>query len=140
MSDPPLQDGERVVFDHIPSHSAFRRTALVLLAATLIPTIVIAAVMPDTIWTGVPLFVTCVLLMQERVWLGRYRAWVTNRRIILQRGEDVALWDVTGAEPATGGVKVATTYNRRGIRLRYPADPQALCQAIVDAREGAAHD
>ena len=32
MSGPPLEEGEVVLFDHIPSHAAFRRTALVLLA------------------------------------------------------------------------------------------------------------
>ena len=132
MSGPPLEDGEDVVFDHIPSHAAFRRTAILLLGVTLLPTVVMAAVFPDTIWPAVPLFAACVILMQERVWLGRYRAWITNRRIIRQKGEDVPLWDVTAAEPARNSVRVRTTDNARGIKLIYAPDGAALAAAIFN--------
>ena len=135
MSGPPLEDGEVVVFDHIPSHVAFRRTALILLGITLFPTVVMAAVFPDTIWPVVPLFAACVILLQERVWLGRYRAWITNRRIIRQRGEEVMLWDVTEAVPRANGVRVTTSYSARGIKLHYPADGPALADAILSAKE-----
>ncbi len=137
MSGPPLEEGEEVVFDHVPSFAAFRKTALVLLGVTLAPTVAMAAVLPDSIWGAVPLFVACVILMQERVWLGKYRAWITNRRIIRQKGEDVPLWDVTNAAPSGNGVRVRTTGSPRGIKLFYPADGPALATAILSAREAA---
>ena len=138
MGGPPLEAGEEVRFDHVPSQSAFRRTALVLLGATLIPTVVIAVLMPDTAWPALPLFVTCVLLMQERVTLGRHRAWVTNRRIIRQGDEDLPLYDVAAAEPerATGAVRLRIAGRRRAVRLAYPADAPALANAILTARKG----
>ncbi len=136
---PPLEEGEAILFDHIPSHAAFRRTALILLGVTLLPTVVFAAVLPGTIWPALPLFVTCVMLLQERVTLGRHRAWITNRRIVLQRGRDIPLWDVTGVGAVSSrGVRVRLSHNARGVRLHYAADPEALARAILDAREAAA--
>ncbi len=137
MSGPPLEDGEAVVFDHIPSHRAFRKTALILLGVTLVPTVVMASVFPDTIWPAVPLFAACVILLQERVWLGRYRAWITDRRIIRQKGHDVALWDVVNAVPAGNGVRVRTTDRAKGIKLFYPPDGPALAKAILSAKDAA---
>ena len=137
MSGPPLEEGEVVLFDHIPSHAAFRRTALVLLAVTLVPTAVMAVVFPDSIWVAVPMFVTCVLLMQERVWLGRYRAWITDRRIIRQRGEEVRLDEVVNAAKAGNGVRVRTAAGAKGFKLYYPPDGPALAAAIRNAKGAA---
>ena len=135
---PPLEDGEHILFDHIPSLRAFRRTALVLLGLTLPVVVVFLVVFPDTLWPVVPLFVTCVILMQERVRLGRYRAWVTNRRIVLQAGEDLLLSDITAVKPATNGVKIeAEGTTGKGFKLVYPEDRAALVAALQDAKETA---
>lgn len=128
---PPLQDGEEIVFDHIPSLSAFKRTSLVLIMLTLPAVIAFAVAFPDTIWPVVPLFVTCVLLMQERFRLGRYRAWLTNRRVILQGGRDVPLGDITGVKAHVFGVRLAGS----GVTMAYVGDKPALVAAINAARE-----
>lgn len=135
---PPLEDGEEVVFDHIPSLAAFRKTALILLAATLLPTIVFAVVFPDSFWVAVPLFVSCVILMQERATFGKYRAWITNQRIILQNGRAVMLWDVLAAVKSGNGVRVRHSSNMKGIKLYYPEDPAKLISAITSAQKAPA--
>lgn len=134
---PPLDDGEEVLFDHIPSLRAFKRTALLMLALTLPAVIAFAVVFPDSFWPAVPLFVACVLLMQERVTLGRHRAWVTNQRVIFQGDRAVPLADIRGAAVKGNGVRVAVAkHSGKGIKLYYPANGQALVRAIETARKG----
>lgn len=133
---PPLADGEEIVFDHVPSLRSFKRTALLMLGLTLPAVVAMLVVFPDTFWPAVPLFVTCVILMQERVRLGRYRAWVTNRRIILQGDRAVDLTDVTGVRHSGNGVRVGVSgHAGKGVKLFYPADGSALEKAIEAARK-----
>lgn len=136
---PPLDEGEEILFDHIPSLRSFRRTALLMLAVTLPAVVAFAVVFPDSFWPAVPLFVACVLLMQERVTLGRHRAWVTNRRVILQGDRAVPLAGIRGVAVKGNGVRVAVAgHSGKGIKLYYPQNGQALVAAIEDARKGAA--
>ena len=134
-ASPPLQDGERVIHDHVPSLRSFKRTALLMLGLTLPAVAAMIVVFPDTFWPAVPLFATCVILMQERVRLGRYRAWVTNRRIILQGDRPVELEDVSGVRHSGNGVRVGVEGQiGKGIKLFYPEDGAVLAAAIEDAK------
>jgi len=133
-ASPPLLEGETVIHDHIPSLRAFKRTALLMLALTLPAVVAMLVVFPDTFWPVVPLFVTCVILMQERVRLGRYRAWVTNKRIILQGDRTLDLAEVTGAKHSGNGVRVGVQgHLGKGIKLFYPEDGPALSAVIETA-------
>jgi len=134
-SGPPLLEGETVLHDHIPSQRSFKRTALLMLVLTLPAVAAMLVVFPDTFWPAVPLFITCVILMQERVRLGRYRAWITNKRIILQGDRAVALTDVTGVRHSGNGVRIGVRgHMGKGIKLFYPADGAALVTAIETAK------
>jgi len=134
---PPLREGEKILRDHIPSLGVFKRSALVLIALTLPAVAVVSVVFPDSYWPAVPLFVTCLLLMQERVTLGKHRAWLTNRRIILQGGDEVPLGDILAAGARRSTVRV--TYGGKGIVLKLPYSDNAtdFAQAIEAARQGA---
>ncbi len=135
MSDgPPLQNGEVVVFDHVPSHATFRRAALFLLLISLLPTIIFAVVFPDTLWIILPLFLACILLVQERFKLGRHRAWITNQRIIIQDGTSIDLADVTGVKARSVVVGVRHGADRAMQPLYYAADGAALADAIETAK------
>ena len=131
---PALADGEAVIFDHVPSLRAFQLTALGMLGLTLLPVAAFAAAFPDSFWPAVPVFVTCMILLQERFRLGRHRAWITPRRIILQEGEEVTMTEVDRAEPRGTGVRVSCHGGaRRGLRLSYVHDRPALARAINTA-------
>lgn len=130
-----MNEGEQVVFDHIPSLRKFKRTALLMIALTLPAVIAMLIVFPDTFWPAIPLFVTCFILMQERFRLGRYRAWITNQRIILQGGQFFALADVLAARASGNGVRVNVGSGVKGIKLFYPEDGTALVAAITTAKE-----
>lgn len=132
---PPLEDGERIVFDHIPSLRSFKRTALLMIVLTLPAVIAMAYVFPDTFWPAVPLFITCFILMQERFRLGRYRAWITNRRVILQGGRSIDLNDIRTAAQRGNGVRLFSEVSSRASKLFYPADGAALVRAIQSAKE-----
>lgn len=135
---PPLQNGEDVVFDHFPSARVFKRTALMMIGLTIPVVVVFLYVFPDTIWPTVPLFVTCVILMQERVRLGRYRAWITNQRVILQGGDAISLNDVARVAARTNGVQIVTKGDRANTKLHYPENPAALITAIETAQHSRA--
>lgn len=134
---PPLEDGEVIVFDHVPSLRAFKRTALLMIALTIPAVIAFAAVFPDSFWPAVPLFVTCFILMQERFTLGRHRAWITNRRVIFQGGRMVALADITSAQLRANGVRLRVVGAEKPSRLSYPADGPALVRAVEAAKSTA---
>jgi hypothetical protein len=56
----------------------FKRVALFLLAVSLLPTDIEAAVtFPDTYWP-----ITCFERVGSRTFTSRHRAWITNQRII----------------------------------------------------------
>ncbi len=136
MSDgPPLQNGEVVVFDHVPSQATFRRAALFLLLISLLPTIIFAVVFPDTLWITLPLFLACILLVQERFKLGRHRAWITNQRIIIQDGTSIDLADVTDVKARSVVVGVRYGADRAMQPLYYAADGAALADAIETAKD-----
>ena len=136
MSDgPPLQNGEVVVFDHVPSHATFRRAALFLLLISLLPTIIFAVVFSDTLWIILPLFLACILLVQERFKLGRHRAWITNQRIIIQDGTSIDLADVTDVKARSVVVGVRHGADRAMQPLYYAADGAALADAIETAKD-----
>ena len=130
-----MNEGEQVVFDHIPSLRSFKRTALLMIGLTLPAVIAMLFVFPDTFWPAVPLFVTCFILMQERFRLGRYRAWITNRRIIFQGGRTFALADIQAVRASGNGVRVNVGTGVKGIKLLYPEDGAALVTAITTAKE-----
>jgi hypothetical protein len=132
---PPLNEGEIVVFDHIPSHATFRRAALFLLLFSLLPTIGFAIVFPDTLWIMLPLFLACMLLVQERFKLGRHRAWITNRRIILQGGATIDLKTITDVKARSVVVGVRHGADGAMQPLYYPKNGPALSDAINDARK-----
>ncbi len=131
---PPLNDGEIVLHDHVPSMGKFRKAALVAIAITLVPTVMFAVLWPDTLFGVVPLLLTCVVLVQERLTLGRYRAWITNQRVILQGGEEAPLWDVTEVTQRWAGVRLDGV----NLRLAYVADTQALRDVIAAAHKAGA--
>ena len=136
MSDgPPLQNGEVVVFDHVPSQATFRRAALFLLLISLLPTIIFAVVFPDTLWIILPLFLACIFLVQERFKLGRHRAWITNQRIIIQDGTSIDLADVTDVKARAVVVGVRYGADRAMQPLYYAADGAALADAIETAKD-----
>lgn len=135
---PALQEGEEVIFDHIPSLRSFQLTALVLIGLTLPVAVVFGMIFAETVWPALPVFLTCMILLQERFRLGRYRAWITGRRIILQGGEEVAMEHVGRAEPRGTGVRVIRTDGARPVKLHYAADRAALAGAINRAKGGAA--
>ena len=132
MSDgcPPLNDGETVLYDHVPSLRKFRKAALIAILITLIPSFVFSMVWPDTGAAVVPLLLSCAVLVQERFKLGRYRAWITNQRVILQGGEDAPLWDVSGVTPRLAGVRL----DGIDVQLAYVADVQTLREVITTAQ------
>lgn len=131
---PPLEEGETVVFDHIPNLRAFKRSAVLMIGLTLPVVVVFLVVFPDTFWPAVPLFVTCLLLMQERFSLGRYRAWITNRRILLQGGESLPLTDVSGVTARGNGVRVRVANGGKAIKLVYAESGLSLIDAINTAK------
>jgi len=126
---PPLNDDETVLHDHVPSMRKFRKAAMIALLINLVPTVMFAVVWPDTLAGVAPLLITCVLLVQERLTLGRYRAWITSQRVILQGGEEAPLWDVSGVTPRWAGARLDGV----NIRLAYVGDIQALRDAIASA-------
>lgn len=139
MNDaPPLQSDEVIVFDHVPSLRTFRRAAIILLLISLLPTIIFAVVFPDTLWIILPLFLACMLLVQERFKLGRHRAWITNQRIILQDGTAIDLADVSKVKARSVVVGVRHGTNRAMLPLYYAPDGAALAKAIETAK--GAHD
>lgn len=132
---PPLEDGEEVIFDHIPSLKAFKGTASLMLLLTLPVVAVFLVLFPDTFWPAVPLFVTSVLLAQERVTIGKHRAWVTNRRVLFQKDQVVNLSDVTNARPVRSAVRLEGEGTANGAKLFYPHDAGVLAGVINDARK-----
>lgn len=135
---PDLQDGETLLHHHTPHLGAFKRTALLMIAITLVPTGVMMFAFPDTLWVAVPLFVTCFLLMQERFSLGKYAAWVTDRRIIFQRGEEVALTSIDTVDMIGNAVRLRLVDKSPKAKLFYAKDRSALQDLIETAREGVA--
>nr|WP_268821673.1 hypothetical protein [Octadecabacter dasysiphoniae] len=134
-----MNEGEVIVFDHLPSHRTFRRAAVFLLLVSLVPTLIFALVFPDTLWIMLPLFLACMLLVQERFKLGRHRAWITNRRIILQDGTAIDLADVVETKARSVVVGVRHGADRAMLPLYYAADGETLAAAIDTAR-GASDD
>lgn len=120
-----------MLHDHVPSMGEFRKTALISILVTLVSTVVLFLVWPETGAVVVPLLLTCALLVQERLTLGRYRAWITNQRVILQGGQDAPLWDVTSITPRWAGARLDGV----DMRLTYVADIQALRDVIVTAQQ-----
>lgn len=119
-----------MVFDHIPSMKVFRKTAILSLLTSLPVAVVFGTVWPDTLAVMIPIIVTCIALMQERFKLGRYRAWVTNRRVILQGGRDVALSDIADVKPRLFGVHLGGA----GVTLAYADDKTGLANTITGAQ------
>lgn len=134
---PPLEDGEVILHDHVPSLRAFKRTAILMIVLTLPAVIAFAVVFEDSFWPAVPLFVTCFLLMQERFILGRHRAWITNQRVIFQGGRTLALSEIKAAGMRGNSVRLAWANGGKGSKLSYPEDGQALVNAIDAARKDA---
>ncbi|MGJ8610328.1 MAG: hypothetical protein ACSHWY_04505 [Octadecabacter sp.] len=132
---PKLDEGEEIVFDHIPNLRSFMRTALVMLGLTLPVVVVFLLVFPDTYWPAVPLFVACVLLVQERLSLGRHRAWITNKRILMQGGASLPMTDVAAATHKGNSVRVTYASGRTAIKLAYPENPAALIAALTPKTE-----
>ncbi len=137
MDGPQLRAGEDVIHHHAPDLGAYKRTALTLLAITLVPTIVVATVIPDTFWVAVPTFVTCLLLMQERYNLGKHAAWVTNQRVVLQGDDAIALADIEMLDLTVNAVRLSPANGGRRIKLCYAKDKQALLQIIQKAKQAA---
>lgn len=135
---PPLREGEEILHNHIPSLGVFKRAALLLLGLTLPVVLAFSVVFPDTYWPSVPLFIACLLLMQERVTLGRHRAWVTNERLILQGGNEIDMNLVTDAVARRNNVRVVYGTDGKTVRLQYAADSAALAQIIKSTGQGAA--
>ncbi|WP_281984356.1 hypothetical protein [Thalassorhabdomicrobium marinisediminis] len=134
---PPLEAGEVLLHHHRPDLAAFRHTALVLLAVTLVPTLAMVAAFPDSLWGAAPLFIACLLLMQERVTLGRHAAWITNRRILLQNAAPVALRNIATTNVVGNAVRLRTVDPARRVTLSYPSDKTALRDVIDTARQEA---
>lgn len=132
---PPLEEGEEVVFDHIPSQRAFKRAALFLILISILPTIAFAFAFKDSFWVIAPMFITCMLLMQERFTLGRYRAWITNRRVIFQDGRSIARKDIVDAKMKGNAVRLTLRERGKADKLSYPDSPTALI-AVLDANHG----
>lgn len=132
---PPLHSGEEIVFDHIPSLKAFKRAALFLIFVSLMPTIAFALAMPDSYWVSLPLFLCCLILMQERFRLGRHRAWITNARIILLDGTMIDLDAITSVKVKQVAVRVRYGETDTVQSLHYPENGAVLSDAINDARK-----
>jgi hypothetical protein len=132
---PPLNDDEVILHDHLPSLRVFKWVALFLLAVSMLPTLAFAVTFPDTYWPIAPLFVTCFLLVQERFTLGRHRAWITNQRIILQGGADLALGSIDTLKSKTVAVQVRHSGGGKPMQLFYPEDGPALTRTIDVARK-----
>ena len=132
---PQLADGEEILHHHTPDIGAFKRTALLMLAITLVPTVMFVVFIPDTFWGAVPLFITCLLLMQERFTLGKYAAWITNRRVLMQGDVEHVLSDITSVETIGTAVRLNHTGGR--TKLFYPKDKAAL-KGIIETAMNAA--
>lgn len=132
---PPLEEGEQILHHHRPSLRRFRRSAVLMLLLTLPAVAAMLIAFPETIWPVVPLFVTSVLLAQERVTLGRHAAWITNRRVILQGNRSFPLAEVTAATPRRNGVQLVGVGTGKGVKLFYPEDASALAGIVNDARK-----
>ena len=132
MSDgcPPMNENEVILHDHIPSMRKFRKAALISILITLVTSFVFSMVWPNSLAAVVPLLLTCAVLFQERLTLGKHRAWITNQRVILQGGSDAPLWDVAGVTPRWGGVRLDGV----DVRLSYVADVQTLRDVITTAQ------
>ena len=137
-SAPKLAEGEDVLHHHVPNLGAFKRTALLMLAITIIPTALILALFPDTLWGVAPMFITCLLLMQERFNLGKYAAWVTTQRVVLQSDEEIALGDISMTDTFGNAVRLHHKDGGQKTKLYYAKDRAALRQLIETARQGAA--
>ncbi len=135
---PQLAEGEEVVHQHVPNLGAFKRTALLMLAITILPTVLILMLFPDTLWGVAPMFVTCLLLMQERFNLGKYAAWITNQRILMQSDEEIALGDIVKTDTFGNSVRLHHKDSSQKTKLYYAKDRSALLQLIETTRQGAA--
>ncbi|SMX42818.1 hypothetical protein [Octadecabacter ascidiaceicola] len=130
---PQLVAGEEVLHQHVPNLGAFKRTALLMLAITIIPTAVILMLFPDSVWGVAPMFLTCLLLTQERFNLGKYAAWITNKRVILQGDEEVALDDISSVKVSANAVRLEYGPDGQKAKLYYAKDRAALKQLIDGA-------
>jgi len=110
---------------------------LLMIGLTLPAVVAVLIVFPDTFWPAVPLFITCLILMQERFRLGRYRAWITNQRIIFQGERSVPLEDVQGAAKSGNGVRINIGSSAKSAKLFYPEDGTALLEAILKTKRQA---
>ena len=127
-----------MVHHHKPDLGTFKRTALLLLAITLVPTAVMYILFPGTFWVVVPLFVSSFVLMQERFGLGKHTAWVTNQRIIWQGGGDVALSAISKVDMFANAVRIRTDDGEPSHKIYYAKDRRALCDLIDTTRGGTA--
>lgn len=127
---PPLPEGETLLHTHVPSLGAFQRNALVFLGLSFGATVILAAFdAPDYLVVG-PVLLTLLVLLQERLTLRRNGAWITNRRVLFQTGQEVPLAEIGPARPHRTGVRLGG----KGGRLPYAADPGALARIINEAR------
>lgn len=136
-SGPVLQTGEDILHHHVPSLGAFKRTALLLLAVTLVPTVVVVALFPDTFWGAIPMFVTCLILVQERYNLGKYAAWITNQRVVFQGDAAIELSDISEVDTVGNAVRMRPVVGGKNIKIYYPNDRTALVATIEKARTDA---
>ena len=134
-SAPKLAEGEEVLHQHVPNLRAFKRTALLMLAITMVPTAVILMLFPDTLWGVAPMFITCLVLMQERFNLGKYAAWITNRRILLQGDQEIALGDISKTDTFGNAVRLRHGASGQNTKLYYAKDRGALMQLIETAQQ-----
>lgn len=111
-----------------------------MLAITLVPTGVMFFAFPDTLWVAVPLFVTCLLLMQERVTLGKYAAWITNQRVILQSDQSLDLAQIDSVDVIGNAVRIRPVDRGARVKLYYPKDRAELLGVLNSARGGRSHD
>ncbi len=132
-SAPQLAEGETLLHHHVPDLGAFKRTALLLLAITIVPTVMFLVLIPDSFWAAVPLFVSCLLLMQERFTLGKYAAWITNRRVVFQGDKEIALGDITSIDTTGNAVRLRHGVPTQKTKLYYAKDRAALVQVIKAA-------
>ena len=131
---PDLAEGETLLHQHTPDLGAFKRTALLLLAITLVPTVVMYVAFPDTFWVAVPLFISCFLLMQERFGLGKHAAWVTDRRIIWQDGRTIDLAEINTVDMIGNAVRIRTKDHGTKHKLYYAKGRRALRDLVNSAR------
>lgn len=126
---PPLADGETLLHTHVPSLRSFQRTALVFLGLALLVTAIAAGIgAPDYVVIA-PVILTLLVLLQERLTLGRNGAWVTNRRILFQTGREVPLSRIGPARPRGTSVRLGG----EGGRIMYAADAATLARTINEA-------